>query len=80
MKSRRLLASGLVACACHLGCSEPQAPIATASADAPPAEPAAAAKGKAKGGRRSRPPKEPLGAPGSTKAETKPSTGIRNDL
>jgi len=78
LKSRRLLAPGLVACACHLGCSEPQAPIATASADAKPAAPAAPTK--AKGGRRSKAPKPALGAGGSTKAETKPSMGIRNDL
>jgi hypothetical protein len=78
LKSHRFLAAGLVACIGHLGCSEPQAPTTTASTGA--VQPAPAGATKSKGGRRSRPPKVPLGAPGSEKAETKPSTGIRNDL
>lgn len=78
MKSRRTLAIGLVASTLHLGCSGPEPTIATASADAQSAAPAAPAKSK--GGRKSKSPKPAFGAPGSAKAEAKPSLLIRDDL
>ncbi len=77
MRPRRSLAPTLVALLWSAGCSEPAptppAPL-TATAPAPPAET------KAKGTRRSRSPRETLGAGGAPSAASRPSGAVRDDL